>query len=160
MLEDRARRSEQSVSVEVDWVEEPCPVTPILTSREACDLWLASEESELQPHPPSFAERLGDGSAGTIAEYAADLSKAKSVLHGMGLGDNRTREQYLEEVAEYLAKARRALPGELRSRAVRRGLGRLDLVLRNITEHNFGEVEVVLRIEGAVLSSGGVTEGV
>ena len=149
MLEDRARRSEQSVSVEVDWAAEPNPVTPVLTSQEADERWLESEGAELQPRPLSFSDRLGRDSPGTLAGLAAELSNSAGLAGAMGLRDNRTRDQYLQEVAGYMAKVRRTLARELRARAVRRDLGRLDLVLKNLTEHNFDEVEVVLRIGGA-----------
>ncbi len=84
-----------------------------------------------------------------LPSWVPDPSKFTSALLGLGR-DPRTAEEYRSEVEEWGTKAKTQLLTELVSRAIERNLGLVQLQLVNLTDRNFREVEVTVRIDGAL----------
>jgi hypothetical protein len=81
----------------------------------------------------------------------------QAAIQSMGLGmvDERTEEQYRQEVENYLAEGTRTLPGFLLASAYASKLGRIRLDLRNLGEEPIHklQVEVWLPDAGVVVAT-------
>jgi hypothetical protein len=133
---------------------------PIDTSKTAFKAWLDAER-EATKAPPEPKPRPVPRA---VLDLTTDAAKAKGVTVGElfrsieGLGaagfargfalstDSRTRQQYDDAVDRYLKAAAGRLPGLVMRSAIRGGLGKIVLDLRNDSPNNFHKVEVELYI--------------
>lgn len=69
-----------------------------------------------------------------------------------GQGEDRTRDQYEQQVEDYLRRCERALAGALASAVVNSREAALELAIRNDTESNVPGVQVEIFVEGRVMA--------
>jgi hypothetical protein len=130
MLSRRASRTGPGLDVDLVWWGDQASVRPVELSEVARAEWTARERTRLlQP-----IQRRPDTSALGFAL----------------LGESRSRDDYRQQVEEYLGQADSALSDEVRAHAVQAGIGRIQLALENSTEDNFELVAVELRVPGNV----------
>lgn len=120
-------------------VNESGPLRAIDNSNETRDAWLDSQREELlrslpTPLPPAL---------GGLGKGAADMMQ-------MITGEGRTPEKYRQLVAKYIDECRETWLMRLARLTARHRLAELCIDMVNNTEDNFREVELTLRITGAV----------
>ncbi|MGD0247741.1 MAG: hypothetical protein ABSB75_01685 [Candidatus Limnocylindrales bacterium] len=105
--------------------------------------WVEREENELKPPQE---EPLSDGAA-VAADPASPISQALAAFTAsMFEPDSRTREDYQAEVGKYIVGATKALPAVLLRHAYERGMGRIDLAIRNDTDDPIHQLQVELYV--------------
>ncbi|MEV6800158.1 ATP-binding protein [Micromonospora rifamycinica] len=133
---------------------EPSEISTIDFSEEAVEGWLSSTRRRLLaslPRPrvesgnPHFGSFVGESALSAWPhELAAGLTGAISRRE-----EDRTPEQYEDEVKEYLRRCKEALPYVF-PRAAAEKLAPIELRISNQTEENYSAVQVVLYIPGTV----------
>lgn len=84
---------------------------------------------------------------GPVAEAYADISRMTAIVRGRP--DDRTIQQYADEVAQWHSQWTRRAPEHWMSAYAAAGHGMCSLSLTNLTDHNFTGVEMCLEIPGA-----------
>lgn len=119
-------------------------LTTIDLSASALDRYITKlRESYRLPTPVVTDEVARDR---IFADYARRMTEAMRI----GAVEDRTRDQFQEEVDAYLRQARAAMRGHVTRGAVRQGFGEVSFVLENGTEDNYADVAVEFAVEGEV----------
>ncbi|MDE0666776.1 MAG: ATP-binding protein [Acidimicrobiaceae bacterium] len=103
---------------------------------------VADSEREAQLHHARQTQE-----AGPLAEAYADISRTMALV--LGGPDDRTIEQYAEEVTQWHSQWTERAPEHWMSAYAAAGHGMCSLSLANLTDHNFTSVEVCLEMPGA-----------
>ncbi|MEU8371263.1 AlbA family DNA-binding domain-containing protein [Micromonospora tulbaghiae] len=135
---------------------EPREVPTIDFSGQAVEDWVSTTRRRLlaslpRPDPQELADRhLGIPKERAVFRWAQEYSE---ITRGLGSfsqrPEDRTPEQYKEEVERYLERCRQAVSYAGR-RAAAEKLMPIKLVVSNETKDNYSAVRVVLYIPGAV----------
>lgn len=80
------------------------------------------------------------------------LSTVRSVQNAFSSPDNRTPDEYRQEVDEYCARYREVLESHLLHEYIDRGLGALEISIINPTDRPFTGVQVTVHIGGPISS--------
>ncbi len=136
------------IALEVSWNETDCAVRALDFRDESLDPLIDNERARLlRPLEHQADSSKAEGSAG---RSLADL------VRGIQLAgfrpEDRNEEGYRRDVDEYLNEFRRVAPMVGVSRAMGRGESALSLRLRNPTESNFPQVEVILHVAADVFA--------
>ena len=142
MLSRRAaRRPGDQLEVEV----RPGPDTKlraIEVTEPELEAYTHREESSLLAPLSPMGLRLG----GAVSPFKEQLLFGAGGLGGIGSREHRSEDDYREEVAGYLDKLRKQLPGIVPARAVMHGFARLRLEVANHTDTTFTKVQVEARL--------------
>lgn len=133
-LESRLRSAAPEVELEVSLVGDP-GLVPVVLSEEAQEAWVqhelerykrAQEANQPQPRHPL------------------------AIIPSIDLGDHRSNSEYVAEVNPYLERASVRWRALAQRSAIQRGLGRLQLELRNPTRGNWERVQLELHLPAGV----------
>lgn len=137
MLVARAKGGKPKLDITV--VNASGPLRAIDATDEARDEWLADVQAKLMSSAPAaIPPSLGGLGVGA-------MNMMQTVL-----GEARTPEKYRQLVGKYLDECRETWFNRLARLAARHRLSELYIDVVNNTEENFRDVEVTLRIAGAV----------
>jgi len=145
MLQRRYGHQDAELSVELE-IEEGDPLSALDVTDGAKDRWLKRQREEMLS---SLKRVQGKMAAEPIGSLASML-----------LRDQRTADEYRQEVAECLAGAEDAFAGMARTRAIDKGIGLLRLAVVNQTQDNLQGLLVELKVEGQVHAFFSVEEAV
>jgi schlafen family protein len=135
MLSRRAAVTAGNVlDLKVEWWDSVGEIAALDRTEAAHDAWVRSERERLMR---------------PIRELDHPLTGLGSTMR-LITGENRSKDEYVDEVERYLSEASEAIAHEAAARAVAAGLGRVSLAIVNNTEHNFREVAVEVYVPGAV----------
>jgi hypothetical protein len=95
-------------------------------------------------------EQLTPGERHTLSEARKSFGEVYSKISLFSRPENRTAEQYRDEVAAYLDRARVAALLRLTQELVAAGLGQIQIELNNATDRPFQNVIVELRLPAGV----------
>lgn len=137
MLTERAATRGDRLGVDLEWWESPCEASALDLSETAVERWITDERNAL------LASRLPSrrGPTRVLGDLAAEAR------------NERERPEHEKKVERYLTEVRPRARDLWVSQAVEKGLGKLDLAVVNLTEHNFADVDVVMEFEGSVWSA-------
>lgn len=137
MLAARARGSAVRTKVEVR-PDGGLPITLRAVDRgdESVEGWLLAEERRCLDSLEKSKVTEPD-----VGQTALALALGR---------EQRSPEEYTQEVRSYVAGLREKLPVHLAWRALERRIAVLPLEVRNLTDRNFAQLRVELHIEGAV----------
>jgi hypothetical protein len=156
MLTSRAAAAAERVSVSVSWASDP--TVSALDLAEALDRWTgARRDSLLRPLEVESrrgrAENLG-AAAGAMGSLIHDYEQTYAFMQQVAgyQPEDRTPENYRDEVESYVEKLREAAPVVAAARAMAAGDSRLLPLVENPTESNFRELRVRLHVPGRVMA--------
>jgi hypothetical protein len=129
-LSARAARGAQDLKVRLDWRSNPNIIAPVEYREHETRAWIETERARLTP---SILRRESVAS-GPLAQFA----------FGPLQQDDRSRDEYLQEVEDYLARATPAWLKRVHRAAVRHGVAAIETAIVNNSMHNFPAVEVRL----------------
>jgi hypothetical protein len=139
MLEERARAGgERRVAIELAWwKDEETAITPVDSSVEVRDAWLASERERWTRAYKANAAKIGRG-----------VRAAWTVPNPLF----PSPEEFKKNLAKYLQEAADPKDFEVRTatRAIGKKIGRLSLAIHNLTADNYSKVSVILSFPGPV----------
>jgi hypothetical protein len=102
--------------------------------------WADAEKAELRLPDTEPPDDKGE-SADLVSPIGQALARFAASMYEP---DSRTPEAYRAEVAEYINGAAKVLPAVLLRRAYERGMGRIDLAIRNDTDDPIHQLQVEL----------------
>lgn len=138
MLNARAQKPQSGLDIGLRWSNEG-PINPIELNDTAQQTWLDSERTVLLA-PLS-------GSPVALGNLAQDAVTKMTNIFGR---ENRTEDDYRQQVDAYVAGARQELGNEVKAHAVAAGHGRIELEVINRCDQNFEDVLVEAYVEGNV----------
>jgi hypothetical protein len=145
-LSARAGAGRRRVAVEVYAKPGAEPLRALRYRKEDVDAWVEQRRQallrSLSPSPPPEPPGL--------AEPGARFRGIEAALSGLYKADDRRIDEYRDEVEAHLAACKEELFGLAVSSLMDKEMARLQLGVRNRTETNFPDVEVVLHIAGRV----------
>lgn len=133
----RAQAPVRELDVELGWWEESVEVPALSLTGEAIERFVSGERRRLLAPLPAPTPGRSD-------------RVAVNLFSGLGLLENRSIPDYRKEVQEYEEHLREALPQAAEAAAVERAVGRVQLAVANLTEHNFADLLVELYFPGPV----------
>jgi hypothetical protein len=172
-LVQRAQPRTERIGLSVAW-DGPSEVVPVDLRLDLLDAWLEDErrtllaplerhrtlepkrqaldEAERQRQTDQPQQRSTDGlSVARLKEVEAQASRMKEVL---GLRpEDRSPEDYQSEVESYLHEARESAIDQRMLRATELASVKIGLLLVNLTERNFTDVEVEVEIDTPILAA-------
>lgn len=149
MLQDRLLRSQRQPGLEltVGWKYGPVALTAIAATVELRRAWLDKRRAVLlrslnEPvkEPPSADKRRAVSSGRPLSKALITASRR----------EDRTPDQYRQEVEEHLEKAGRQLPVLMADRLAQSGANTIRLLAGNPSDRNLPKVEVELYVPGRV----------
>jgi hypothetical protein len=136
MLTRRLRPPRQGLDLELVRSGDD-PVVPLLLTEKSRQDWLVRRRAQL-------LEGVPKGPVGDVGNALLTVTR--------GLRENRTPATYRKEVDVYIEELDAAFEELARADAVRRGLGRVSLSVRNNSDENFRGLLVELHIAGEVMA--------
>jgi hypothetical protein len=144
-LSARAAAGRRRISVEVYAKPEAQPLRALRYRKEDVDAWVEQRrQALLRSLAPSPSPEPPD-----LAEPGARFHGIQAALSGLKM-DDRTIDEYRDEVEAHLAACKEELFGLAVAGLMDKELARLQLGVRNRTDTNFPDVEIVLHIAGRV----------
>jgi len=147
----RAGSSRRRIAVDLYVDPEIEPLRALRYRDEDVDTWIEQRREALLRSLTPSAPKPADG-----RDTATGVRGIQAALSGLYKADERSVDEYRAEVEQHLAACQDQLFGLAALGIVERELARLRLHVRNRTETNLPDVEVVLHIAGHVRGLEGV----
>jgi hypothetical protein len=162
MLTARAAAAAERVSVSVSWAAEPVIPALDLVGEAVDQLIAARREALLRPleaarrseRAETPADPRADAVAGVAASVIRDLARNAALMQQV-VGyqpEDRSPEDYRDEVESHVEELRKAAPVVAAARAMAAGDSRLLPRVENPTESNFRGLRVRLEVPGPVIA--------